>query len=278
MKIRASAAAALMCGVRGLTTKQNERLEYLNNRKSDPSEKPLTDKMEKERKALAEKKAAPFELSATAKTLVEDTWLQNEYDAREHQESKHTLKGQMCEQDAIELVDQLHPIQGFRMKNTDRFKKGYFEGTPDVVLKDLGRVEDLKTSWDLRTFYRVKSLDKAYFWQGQVYMYLTGTKTFRVYYCLVDTPDALIQREELSFFYKYGQDYDNPEYLEAIEQVRRLHEVEHIPAEKRCKMFEFSYWPEGVRELKERCKAALKYYKTISLDQIDPVIFADYMP
>lgn len=262
---RASGAGNLMVGTRGLTTNQKQRLAELTVRKKGEG-KPLTAKMEKERLALARKKRQPFELSQTAKSWVENIWLAEELGYRPPMDSKEVMKGKLVEQDAFALVDQKYPGT-FRAKNTNRFTKGHFSGTPDTILGDV--VEDVKSCWDLRTFFRVRTVDPLYYAQGQVYMYLTGNKKYRLHYTLSTTPEELIWNEEKTYFYKYGSDYENQLYLEASAQIRRGHEVDHIPAQDRVKTFTWEYDPAFMRELNVRAKAAKKYYNQLRLNKIE---------
>jgi len=88
-------------------------------------------------------------LSATAKTLVEAMWLQGEYGYREFVNNEYMDKGLAMEQDSMQLVQDV--LGGaFRTKNREKLQDEFIIGTPDIILTDA--VEDIKTSWSLRTF------------------------------------------------------------------------------------------------------------------------------
>jgi len=248
----------------GLTDNQAKRLGELLFRKESPIGKPLTANMDKELAKLIERRDAPFELSQTAKSYIVSLWLRLEYDYREPVITKELLKGNLCEQDSIELVTDLIPAQEFRVKNRDHFEDDYFTGTPDVILKKDNVIEDLKSSWTIKTFFESEP-DKLYEGQAQVYMHLTGIHNYRLIYALVDTPDEIVLQEMKRFFYKLGQDENNPEYERICNDLEAMHKVSHIPAKDRMKTYAYTYNPEYMKELIFRVKEARKFYKTLTL-------------
>lgn len=266
LKIRASKAGLLMTdapGV-GLTENQAQRLEELLSRKKNPLGKPLTANMEKDLASLIEKRDAPFELSQTAKSYIVSLWLRLEYGYQEPVVTNELLKGNLCEQDSIELVSDLIPASQFRVKNREHYEDEYFTGTPDVILNKDGVIEDLKSSWTLRTFFESKP-DKLYEGQAQVYMHLTGIPQYRLIYALVDTPDEIIIQEMKRYYFKFGRDEGNPEYERICNQLEAMHKVGHIPAEDRIKVFNYHYDPAYIEELIFRVKEARKFYGTLTL-------------
>lgn len=270
MKIRASEAGKLMTGGNAITTKQLDRLGYLEARLLEPGGKPLTENMEKELIELIQKRDAPFELGGTAKSLVRDIWLRQEFGYEEPVMTPQLQKGLLCEQDSLRLVTQLLPSGEFRIKNRETYYDDDLTGTPDVVLKSDKIIEDVKTSWTVKTFWEA-NLDPLYYAQGQVYMELLGFKRFRLIYCLVDTPAELVLEEHKRFFFKFGADDENPEYLNACEKLDRMHYPSRvIPAGKRLKFFEFNHDPEFIAELRKRIKVAREYYDTLSLANSAP--------
>lgn len=265
LKIRASKAGLLMTdapGV-GLTENQARTLEEYLARKNGTG-KPLTPKMEETLSGLIAKRDAPFELSQTAKSYIASLWLRLEYGYQEPVVTNELLKGHLCEQDSIELVTDLIPASEFRVKNRDHYEDDFFTGTPDVILRKEGVIEDLKSSWTLRTFFEAKP-DKDYIGQAQVYMHLTGIPRYRLIYCLVDTPDEIVMQEMKRYYFKFGQDEGNPEYERICNQLEAMHKVSHIPQEDRMKVYTYSYDPDYIEELIFRVKEARKYYAALTL-------------
>jgi len=263
VRFRASGVGALMVGGNTPTDKQLARLEYLEERNSGSNpdnNKPLTANMKAELKALREKVNAPFELSQTAKSFVRDTFLKNEFGFRRPVVTPEILKGQLCEQDSFALLDEAFPLDGgIRIKNKTRFNSEDFTGEPDA-LPTAEIVEDVKTSWDLLTFLNVQEPPELYLAQGQVYMQLTGRKKFFLRYCLVPTPEELIQDEIRRFFYKFGG-ADSSDFKRAEAQIRHNNDlINDLPPSDRVKTFEFEYNPEYLDELSRRVVAAREYY------------------
>lgn len=268
IKIRASKAGLLMTDARGvgLTGNQTQTLEEYLARKNGKG-KPLTANMENALADLIAKRDAPFELSQTAKSYIISLWLYMEYGYEEPVVTPELMKGNLCEQDSIELVSGLIPAKEFRVKNRDRYEDDYFTGTPDVILRKDGVIEDLKTSWTLKTFFDA-SPDKSYIGQAQVYMHLTGIKEYRLIYALVDTPNEIVLQEMKRYWFKFGQDDGNPEYERICNQLAAMHKVGHIPEEDRIKVFRFAYDPEYMKELIFRVKEARKFYNGLTLVDI----------
>ncbi len=71
----------------------------------------------------------------------------------------------------------------------------FLTGTPDAILSDY--LIDVKNSWDCYSFplFFDAIPNKAYYYQAQGYMALTGLDNYKLIYTLMDTPDELIERE-----------------------------------------------------------------------------------
>ncbi len=129
----------------------------------------------------------------------------------------------------------------FYKKNKTRITNDFLNGEPDLSdnedIKKAKIIIDTKASWDIFTFFKSKyePLNKDYFWQGQSYMALTGAETFKLVYCLVNTPDHLVQDEKRKLAWKMGLiDADiNQNYLEACKELDKLAVYDDIPKEER---------------------------------------------
>jgi len=203
-------------------------------------------------------------LSETAKSYLRDIWLQEKYGYKEPSTpSIEMLKGLMCEADSMSLVQDT--LGGtFRTKNLETFKQEGLAGTPDIILQDC--VEDIKTSWSLRTFYEVDGNNSVYFWQSVGYMMLTGIKSYRLIYCLVPTPEELIQREIDKLSYAYGRNSLDPNYQKAVEQIKHNNDlITKLPNEKRIKVFNFALTEADTEKVNAKLKKAQEFYNQISL-------------
>jgi hypothetical protein len=211
--IRASKAGLLMVGGNELTEKQIDKLRALKARQESAKiglAKPLPPGMAKELEKLENKHSEPFEFGKSAKDFIESIWLKNTYGYKDVLVTEQTLKGNYCEQDSIGLVSDLITSDQFRVKNKEHFVNAFFKGTPDVVLRDEDTVEDIKSSWNLKTFFQTREIPELYYAQGQVYMDLTGLNNFRLHYCFVDTPEEVLWQIKNKYFHKFGRDEDHP--------------------------------------------------------------------
>lgn len=203
-------------------------------------------------------------LSTTAKSLVRDMWLKNTYGYEKLIMTNAMKKGLLCEQDSMELVQNVLGGE-FRRKHEARLQNDFIIGTPDIVLQREDFVEDVKTSFDIETFFDAKLTDD-YFAQAQGYMELTGKKNYRLIYCLVPTPAEIMESEEKRIWYKFINDESNPDYQKYIEQFRHNNDlISSIPDEKRVKIFTFGYEEIWIAELYKRIEKAREYYKELEL-------------
>ncbi len=245
----------------GITEKQAETLAVLL-RKHEMGK--ITAKQSATIDDLLKKKNTPPELGDTAKTLIRNIWLEREFGYREDVVSDEIMKGHLCEQDSMALVQSVLGGE-FRAKNTIRFENEYIIGTPDVVLKKEDCLEDVKTSYNLRTFIEAE-LIKSYLWQLMGYMWLTGKKNARLIYCLVPTPDDMILEQQRRICWKFGADENNPDYIARAEQIQHNNDlIALLPIEKRIKVFNIQYDPDMIEALKARIELARAYYQTLKL-------------
>jgi len=201
-------------------------------------------------------------LSETAKTFVEDKWLFEQFGFSEQLKNQYMDKGNECEQDSMDLVSQV--IEGgFRARYNTKLQNDYVIGTPDIVLTDC--VEDIKTSWNLKTFFNAE-LSKMYYAQAQCYMWLTGKEKYKLIYALVPTPQSMVLNECEKLVYKYGKNYENEDYIKECQQIQRNNDlIKELPTEKRVKVFDFDYDPAYIETLKIKIERAREYYKTLKL-------------
>jgi hypothetical protein len=201
-------------------------------------------------------------LSETAKTFVEDMWLFNTYGFKEQVKTDAMDKGNECEQDSMALVQDV--LGGpFRSRFNTKLQNDYVIGTPDIVLDDA--VEDIKTSWNLKTYFNAEPTT-MYTTQAQCYMWLTGKKNYRLIYCLVPTPQHLVSNEMQKLSYKFGGNYDNPDYISECQQIQRNNDlINEIPKADRVKVFEFAYDEAVIEKLKGQIEKARLYYSQLKL-------------
>lgn len=191
--------------------------------------------------AMTEARAKNAGLSESAKKVVEDEIRALYFGVREKISSKPMQKGIECEQQSIELLNNVE----FRLskpyvKNTERRSNDWITGEYDIYDPDTKLIRDIKTSWSLATFPLFATNADDYEWQMRGYMMLWNCDAASVDYCLVDTPEHLIGYEQ-----------------------RELHIVSHIDPEKRVKSFVYHRDYEKEQRIKERCEQLQDYYNQL---------------
>lgn len=189
-----------------------------------------------EPKSKADKEAG--NLSESAKTHLVDVFVSNKYGRNTDISNKYIQKGLMVEEDSITLYSRVK--KSFFRKNEEHLKNEWVQGTPDLYVGDsiseATVIIDTKSAWDIFSYFRngTKELNQLYYWQLQAYMDLTGAKDGIIAFCLVDTPEILINDEKRKLMYKMGVATDmNEDYMQACEELDRLMRYEDIPIQNR---------------------------------------------
>ncbi len=198
------------------------------------------------------------ELSETCKTYLTEVYINERFGRRKEITSRYIEKGLAVEEDSITLYSRVKKVPFF--KNEERFKNEYIIGTPDHV-GDF--VLDIKSSWDIFTFVNTEQADlnKKYYWQLQGYMALTGKKEARLAYCLVNTPDQMIEDEKRKLAWKMGLiDADSsPEYHKACEQIEKNSRYDDIPMAERIHEIVIPYDEAAIESLYKKVDACREY-------------------
>jgi len=178
------------------------------------------------------------ELSETAKTFCE-LWLKERiYQRRKEINSKYFDKGNQCEQKGIDRYN--NSFGTFYTKNETFFENDFCCGTPDII--GITEIIDIKNSYDFTTFPLFDTVleNKAYEYQLQAYMELTGIKNAKLCYVLENLPDELIERELNRFGLEFTK--DNAEN----------YTYDNISDNFRIKVFETSYNTEIIEKIKSQ--------------------------
>jgi hypothetical protein len=198
-------------------------------------------------------------LSQTAKTYLKELALEEKFGIRKEFSSRYTDKGNTQEDLAIEMASQVLNLP-FALKNTEYFENEFIKGTPDLILED--EIIDIKCSWDGTTFpwFEDELPNKDYFWQMIGYMWLTGKYKARVVYCLVNTPEDIVQDEiRRTSWKKFEIDVTE----ETENEVRAKHEFSHISENKRVRAFQIELNESNIEQVKEKLLHASEYYNDL---------------
>jgi hypothetical protein len=167
------------------------------------------------------------QLSSTCITYLKEWYSEQMYGEREEIRSKYFDKGNLCENEAIDIIAERLNL-GLAFKNMTFFENDFITGTPDILTETM--VIDAKCSWDGKTFLDsvTSYVNKDYEWQLVGYMDLTKRTEAKLCYTLLDTPEEA----------NYG-----------IEVV-----YSNIPIEKRFKAFVIEYSEDKVKSIHDKVK------------------------
>ena len=198
-------------------------------------------------------------LSQTAKTYVEEQVLLAKYGIVKTFNSRYTDKGNLVEDESIKLASEVLEL-GFILKNDEHFSNDWVTGTPDVNTASL--ILDVKSSWDATTFpfFATEIPTKDYYYQLQGYMWLTGKQKSLLVYCLVNTPLDMVQDEIRRAHWNANL---LEESLDLIDEVQKRHNFDHIPDNRRVKVFEVERDEQVINEIKERVELCREYFNTL---------------
>ena len=198
-------------------------------------------------------------LSQTAKTYVEEQVLLAKYGIVKTFNSRYTDKGNLVEDESIKLASDVLDL-GFLYKNDEHFSNDWVTGTPDVNTANL--ILDVKSSWDATTFpfFATEIPTKDYYYQLQGYMWLTGKQKSLLVYCLVNTPLDMVQDEIRRAHWNANL---LEESLDLIDEVQKRHNFDHIPDNRRVKVFEVERDEQVINEIKERVELCREYFNTL---------------
>lgn len=204
-------------------------------------------------------------ISETTKTHLMDVYVSSVFNRRSDITSKFLEKGTLVEDESIDLLSSVD--KEFYIKNETHFSNDYIMGTPDIIHENDGvkLIIDIKSSWDIYTFSRsFNKENKMYYWQVLGYMELLGAKTAKVVYCLVDTPDFMIDRELKKALYQSGIDENSKEFIEYAAEMREYYKYSDIPKAKRVFPKDYVFNSEHLDQLYSRIQDCRQYLNTIN--------------
>lgn len=193
-------------------------------------------------------------LGETAKAHLMECYVNRKYGRRKDVTNKFIEKGLLAEEDSLDLYSVVK--KELFVKNKETIENSYFIGTPDIIVGESEVVIDIKTSWDIFTFFSTihKPMNKDYYWQLQAYMDLIGARSAKLVYCLVNTPYKLIEDQKKKLMWTMGViDPETDEaYLKACEMVDKNSNYDDIPMEERYMEFPIERNDEDIKKAHER--------------------------
>ena len=275
---RSHGIGALMTDGRGTTLTERQAGILKKYESTLRSGGKLTPNQTTELLDFQKRRDAPPELSDTAKTYVEKTWLKIEKGFERRIKSDFLDKGIYQETESMKFLSDLEGI--FYGKNLSRVYADNITGECDIKtkIKETIYIDDIKSSWDAQTFMDA-DWDKLKEWQGRSYLKLYGGDVFRLRFVLVDAPDHIVikQKERLwrEFYSDAMTDEETHRMEVAIEpmyqQIEKNLVYSNNPAytkEERVKTYTIERDDKKWKELEERIPMALDYYHSLTLNRL----------
>lgn len=220
-------------------------------------------------------------LSETTKTHLIDVYVSNKYGRNSDISNRYIEKGLRVEEDSITLYSRV--TKTFYKKNEQSLSNQFIKGTPDLFtgaeVTSADTIIDIKSSWDIYTFFRVHTqpVNKMYWWQGLGYMALTGAKSFKLAYCLVDTPESMIEEEKRKLFYRMNAGTtENADFIRACEELEKAMQFGDIPLHERVIVFEIERDEEAIAKLYARIEQCRAYLNELEGKLNPSMVLASY--
>ncbi|CAB5218503.1 hypothetical protein UFOVP211_25 [uncultured Caudovirales phage] len=199
-------------------------------------------------------------LSETAKTFIEDLFREREFGIYKDISSRYTDKGIQMEDEAIQLAGNVLGWDLNTFKNEERLKNEWITGIPDINTETL--LADIKCSWSGSTFpfFEEELPNKDYYWQLQGYMMLTGHLQAELVYCLMNTPQQIVEDEVRRTHWKLNLIDEN---LDVRDAIQNQHNYDHIPDTLRIKRFIVEGDIMAENKIREKVEQANEYYESL---------------
>lgn len=218
-----------------------------------------TESQKKKRQTLIEKRDAPMVLGDGGKSLVKRIFNENVRNTyRQNVESAYTIKGNELENFAIQRIARVNGW-GICVKNTETFQDAIGFGTPDVYKPKIKLGFDAKCSFTDETFplWDNELKNTNYIWQDKRYAMLCGLDSWFTAYSLENSPEDAIIKHAWQLLKKSGETQMTDSF---IDEVRSLHNFDHLADWERVKTFEVKLTDEDVKLAETACKLAREYY------------------
>lgn len=201
-------------------------------------------------------------LSKTAQKHLIEVYIAEKYGRKRDIQTKQMKKGVEAEQESIDLLSMYLKLPF--SKNEKRFKNDYITGLPDIINGDT--IIDIKSSYDLWTFLGniPDKLDNLYYWQMQSYMWLTGTTKAIIAYCLVNTPESIIQQEKYYLLKKMDViSEESPEFIQEAMKIEFNMTFDDILMDERVLMFNVSRSEDDILRIENKVLKARTFLQEL---------------
>ena len=212
-------------------------------------------------------------LSESCKTYLIQSYVLSKYGRVREITTKQMVKGTISEDDSIKLFSHLEGVQ-YR-KNPYRLSNDFISGTPDLHdgedIVSCNEIIDIKSCWDIFTFLSnvAEPENDMYYWQMQGYLALTGAKIGTIAYCLVNTPDSIIEGEKYVLLKKMDVvSEEDPEYKKEVAKLVANRYFDDIPMQERLLTYSVDRNDDDIAKLYKRigkCREFLSEFEEMHM-------------
>lgn len=203
-------------------------------------------------------------LSKTCKSYLQKTYVLSKYGRVNEVKTKQMTKGVLVEDDSIELFSIFDG--NIYQKNEERIKNEFISGTPDLYdgedILNCNEIIDIKSSWDIFTF--ISNIEEPvpinYWWQLQGYMALTGAKIGTIAYCLVNTPDYIVEEEKYYLLKKLNViSEEDPAYKKEVVKLIQNRYFDDIPLSEKVLTVSIERDDDAIEKIYAKVKRCREY-------------------
>jgi hypothetical protein len=205
-----------------------------------------------------------YELSDTCKSYLVQAYVLSKYGRVMEVKTKQMVKGTISEEEAIDMFSVLEKRP--YSKNTERIKNSWLSGTPDLFSGDhvlnSDEIIDIKSCWDIFTFLKnVQEPDNdLYYWQIQGYLALTGAKIGTIAYCLVNTPDSIVEGEKWNLLKRMDvATEEDPTFKKEFEILKANRIFDDIPMSERLLTYSVERNDEDIDKIYRRVELCREF-------------------
>lgn len=147
-------------------------------------------------------------------------------------------KGNLLEQEGIEMLSKLDKV--YYCKNMDIVTNDYLLGKCDIHSPERSAILDIKVAWNINTFLSTLNapLKALYWYQMQGYLELYDLPFGEVCFCLLSTPEDMVERERLKLLNKYVfGEISRDDFDKTLETLNLSMSYSKLPLKKRVIRF-----------------------------------------
>jgi hypothetical protein len=244
---------------------ENEKYEAIANKTSKSAMNKMA-KIEKVEADIAELEPLKdkYELSDTCKSYLIQSYVLSKYGRVQEVKTKQMIKGTISEEESIDLFSVLEKRP--YSKNTERISNDFLTGCPDLYDGDnvlnSQEIIDIKSSWDIFTF--LKNIqdpeNDMYYWQMQGYLALTGAKIGTIAYCLVNTPDSIVEGEKYNLLRRMDvATEEDPSFKRELEILKANRYFDDIPMSERLLTYSIDRSDEDIERIYRRVELCREF-------------------